>query len=108
MAESTPPRSPFARAFDFDDDAPMRSIAPDELARTLQAHELYVESEQRSGKRANLHSTDLVGKSFAGLKLWRIRMQRAELAGADFAGADLRRAILIGATMQRGCLAAAD
>ncbi len=73
MADSTLPRSPFAGTIDFDDGAPMRSIAPEELAWTLQAHELYVESNQRSGKRANLDSTDLVGKSFAGMKLWRIR-----------------------------------
>ncbi len=108
MADSTRLGSPFARTINFHDDAPIQSIAPEALARTLQAHELYVESKQRSGKRANLDSTDLVGKSFAGMKLWHIRMQRADLAGADFAGADLRRAILIGATIQRGRLAAAD
>ena len=108
MTDSTLPRSPFAGTLEFHDGAPMQSIAPEELARILQAHELYVESKQRSGTRANLDATDLVGKSFAGLKLWRIRMQRADLAGADFAGADLRRAILIGATLQRGRLAAAD
>ena len=67
MVDSTLPRSPFAGAIDFQDGVPMRSIAPEELARTLQAHELYVESKQRSGKRANLDSTDLAGKSFAGL-----------------------------------------
>ncbi len=108
MTDSTLPRSPFAGTIDSHDGAPMRSIAPEELAWTLQAHELYVESKRRSGKRANLDSTDLVGKTFAGMKLCHIRMQRADLAGADFAGADLRRAILIGATMQRGRLAAAD
>ena len=108
MADTTLPRSPFAGAVDFYDGAPLRSIAPEALARTLRAHELYVESEQRSGRRANLDATDLVGKSFAGMKLWRIRMQRADLAGADFSGADLRRAMLIGARMQRGRLAAAD
>ncbi len=90
MADSTLPRSPFAETIDVHDGAPMRSIAPEELARTLQAHQLYVVSEQRSGKRANLDSTDLVGKTFAGMKLWHIRMQRADLAGADFAGANFR------------------
>lgn len=108
MADSTLPRSRFAVTINLSDDAPIRSIAPAELARILQAHELYVDSKQRSGKRANLDSTDLAGKTFAGMKLWRIRMRRANLAGTDFAGADLRRAILIGATMQRGRLAAAD
>ncbi len=104
MADPTLPRSPFAGTINFYDDAPIRSIAPEELARTLQAHALYVDSKQRTGKRANLDSTDLAGKSFAGMKLWHIRMQRADLADANFAGADLRRAILIGATIQRGCL----
>ena len=108
MADLPLPRSPFAGTIDFHDGAPIRSIAPQKLARTLQAHALYVESNQRSGKRAILDSTDLAGKSFAGMKLWHIRMQCADLAGADFTGADLRRAILIGATIQRGRLAAAD
>ena len=108
MVHSTQPRSPFAGTDNFYDGAPIRSIAPEELARTLQAHELYVQSKQRSGKRASLDSTDLVGKSFAGMTLWHIRMQCADLAGADFTGADLRRAILIGATIQRGRLTAAD
>ncbi len=108
MADSTLPGSPFGGTIDFQDGAPIRSIAPEELARTLQAHELYVETKQRSGERANLDSTDLAGKSFASMKLWHIRMQRADLAGADFEGADLRRAILIGATIQRGRLAGAD
>ncbi len=105
MANATLPRSPFARNIDFHDGAPMRSIAPEELERTLRTHELYVESERRSGTRADLDSTDLAGKSFAGMKLSRIHMRRADLAGADLVGADLRRAILIGAKMQRSRLA---
>lgn len=108
MSDSPLPRSPFAGTIDFSDDTPVRPIDPDELARALQAHELYVETGQRSGQRANLDATDLAGKSFAGMKLWHIRMRRADLAGADFTGADLRRAILIGATMQGGRIAAAD
>ena len=108
MSDSPLPRSPFAGTIDFSDDTPVHPIDPDELARALQAHELYVETGQRSGQRANLDATDLAGKSFAGMKLWRIRMRRADLAGADFTGADLRRAILIGATMQGGRIAAAD
>ena len=108
MSDSPLPRSPFAGTIDFSDDTPVHPIDPDELVRALQAHELYVETGQRSGQRANLDATDLAGKSFAGMKLWRIRMRRADLAGADFTGADLRRAILIGATMQGGRIAAAD
>ena len=108
MADTTLPLSPFGETIDFDDGAPIRPIASEELTRTLQAHELYVDSKQGSGKRANLDSTDLVGKSFADMKLWHIRMQRADLEGADLTGTNLRRAILIGATMQGGRLAAAD
>ena len=76
MSDSPLPRSPFAGTIDFSDDTPVHPIDPDELARALQAHELYVETGQRSGQRANLDATDLAGKSFAGMKLWRIRMQR--------------------------------
>ena len=56
MADPTLPHSPFAGTGNFYDDGPIRSIAPEELARTLQAHEVYVESKQRSGKRADLDS----------------------------------------------------
>ena len=65
----------------------MHPINPEELTRALKAHEVYVETGQSSGQRANLDATDLAGKSFAGMKLWHIRMQRADLAGTDFKGA---------------------
>ena len=108
MAEAERPRSPFAANIEFLDDAPIRSVTPEELARILAAHDLYVTSNRQSGKRAQLELTALSGQSFVGMKLRRIRMYRAELAGADFTGADLRKANMIGAKMQRGCLAAAD
>ena len=108
MADPALPRSPFAANIDLSDEAPIRSVAPDELVRILKEHELYVETDRRSGKRANLNSTDLSGRSFSGMKLRRVRMSRAELAGADFAAADLRRANMIGAKLQGGCLASAD
>ena len=63
MADLTLPRSPFAGNIDFPDDAPVRSVAPEKLSQILREHELYVVSEQRSGKRANLDSTDLTGKT---------------------------------------------
>ena len=37
MADSTLPRLPFAGTINFDDGAPIRSIAPEELTRILQA-----------------------------------------------------------------------
>ena len=65
----------------------MHPIDPEELTRALKAHEVYVETVQRSGQRAYLDANNLSGKSFAGMKLWHIRMQRADLAGTDFKGA---------------------
>ena len=65
----------------------MHPINPEELTRALKAHEVYVETGQRSGQRAYLDANNLSGKSFAGMKLWHIRMQRADLAGKDFKGA---------------------
>ena len=108
MADSVRPRSPFAANIELFDDTPIRSVAPEELARILKAHEIYLDSDRRSGRRANLDSTDLSGQSFSGMKLRRVRMSRAKLMDADFTGADLRRANLIGAKLQRGRLTSAD
>ncbi len=108
MANSPVPRSPFAAGIDPFDDTPIRSVEPEELAQILAAHELYVRSDRRSGNRADLRATNLSGRNFSGMKLRRIRMNRAELVGADFEGSNLRRVNMIGAKMQRGRLAFAD
>jgi len=77
MANSPVSRSPFAAGVELFEDVPIRSTEPEELAQLLAAHELYVRSDRRSGKRANLEATDLSGRNFSGMKLRRIRMTRA-------------------------------
>jgi hypothetical protein len=52
------------------DDTRLRAVPEAELARLLEAHELYARSGKRLGERANLDSVDLGGKDFCGRTLW--------------------------------------
>jgi uncharacterized protein YjbI with pentapeptide repeats len=75
----------------------------DGLDRTLADHALWVASEGREGRRADLTNADLSGVSLAGRNL-----SRAVLIGADLSGADLSEAVLDGARMIRVRLVGAD
>src|SRR5260370_32949410 len=102
MPNSDRPRSPFAGMVDFSVWPAIRSLSPGEVEQRLAAHRLYLQTERRQGRRANLASTDLFGLDFYGLDLRRIKMDRALLTGADFTRARLERANMIGSIMHRG------
>src|SRR5260370_23230668 len=87
MAESERPRSPFAGKLDFSARAPRRVLSPDEIGRILAAHRLYVETERRQGRRADLASADLSGMDFSALNLRRAEMDHPLLQNADFSPA---------------------
>ncbi|MCH8111325.1 MAG: pentapeptide repeat-containing protein [Proteobacteria bacterium] len=108
MVDADRPRPLFGANIDPLAGTPMRSVAAEELARILKAHELYVETGGRAGKRADLRSTELSGLDFSGMKLRRVQMSHAELAGANFVGTDLRRANMIGAKLQGARLTSAN
>ena len=42
----------------------LRAVSPEELARILAGHHLYLETNRRQGKRGNLSATDLTGMIF--------------------------------------------
>ena len=108
MAESGLPRSPFAGMAGLSASRDLRVLSRDQIEQILAAHRLYVETERRQGRRADLGSADLSGLNFSGLNLRRVKMDRAVLKGADFTGARLERANLIGALLAHARLDSAD
>lgn len=63
--------------------------SPAELDKLVKAHELWIESNGRTGTRAELSHADLSNFNLAGVNLW-----GANLDGAYLAGANLRNALL--------------
>src|SRR5262249_15139248 len=108
MAESDRPQSPFAGMADFSARTPVRALSSGEIERMLSEHQLYLETEDRRGHRANFSSAELTGRDFSGLNLRGIKMDRAVLRGADFTGAHLQSANLVGAMCQEACFDRAD
>jgi uncharacterized protein YjbI with pentapeptide repeats len=100
-------------------------LPAEEVQRHLRAHELWVRSGGRRGKRAELVGYDLSGFDFSGALLAAARLDRsifaearfadamlaaarfrgANLRGADFTNADLRGADLRGANLREAKLA---
>ena len=108
MTERDRPQSPFAGMADLAARTPLRVLSPDEIARLLAEHRLYLDTEYHEGHRANFASADLTGRDFSGLNLRGIKMDRAVLRGANFSGAHLQKANLIGAILQEARLNHAD
>src|SRR5438309_11167788 len=107
MTASDRPRSPFA-GLNFSAQHAVRALPCDEIERLLAAHRLYVETERRQGRRADLASADLSGMDFSERNLRRAKMDHALLRGADFTRAHLQRANLIGAILIQAHLDGAD
>ena len=77
-------------------------MKPSELKVILQDHRLWLESDRKRGKRANLQDANL-----RGANLWYANLRGANLWGADLRGAYLRDANLRGANLQDANLAGA-
>lgn len=97
------------------DGSPLRSLPPESLQESLEAHQVWVRSRGSEGSRADLSEANLgrvnlrVGvlmeANLKGANLERAilegaRMQRAELQGASLRGADLQRVSLHQANLQ--------
>jgi uncharacterized protein YjbI with pentapeptide repeats len=72
----------------------LREISPEDLKQILEDHKKWVESDEKEGKRADLHYTDLK-KAF---------LRRANLQGAFLQSADLQEARLVEANLQEAFL----
>ena len=83
------------------------------LREILEAHRIWVESEHKTGTRADLNGAKLSRADLSGAKLSRADLSGADLGGADLSGANLVRANLFegdlsGARMVRTDLRGAD
>ncbi len=81
----------------------LREVSPEELAKILEAHRKWVESEGKEGERANLYRANLQGAN-----LYRANLQGADLREANLQGADLREANLQRADLREANLQGAD
>ena len=80
-------------------------MTQDELAIILSDHKLWLDTDGKEGKRANLRGAnlsdaDLTGANLFGADLSRADLFRADLTGANLFGADLRDADLEGANLR--------
>ena len=82
MSDSDLPRSPFAGMMGAAASSSLRVLSRDQIERILDDHRLYVETERRQGRRADLGAVDLSELNFAGLELRRAKMDRALLSTA--------------------------
>lgn len=103
----------------------LRTVSQQDLAATLDAHALWVESGGKQGQRANLGGVELSGRKLrdanlqrtgfrdtglleanpGGLNLQGASLRRAGLRDADLRGANLQAADLSGADLRRADLA---
>jgi len=81
----------------------LRDVSPDELAKILEAHRKWVESEGKEGEMAYLSRANLQG---AALRL--ANLQEAFLTEANLQGANLSLANLQGANLSLANLQGAD
>ena len=84
-----------------------RSLDPQTLRRTLEAHRRYLAS-RTGGQRANLAYTDLSGFRLEGHDLRDADLTGVKLGGAALAGIKLERAILFGADLRDTDMRRAD
>ena len=90
----------------------------DKLNEVLKQHKLWLETEGKEGKRANLSGDNLSGANLEyadlrGANLWYANLRKADLRGADLrkadlCGADLRGAELCDANLRKADLRGAD
>ncbi len=80
----------------------------EQLKKILNLHKLWVYSNGKSGKRADLYDTDLYDADLRGVNLRNAKLQGANLYDADLRGADLQGADLRGADLHGADLRDAD
>ena len=86
----------------------MKKITEEELKTILEQHELWLNSNGKEGKRADLTDADLTDANLADANLTCADLTWAYLSGAKLTGANLTGAILSGANLTRADLSVAD
>ena len=77
----------------------MEKIDQETLFIILKEHQLWLESNGRNGKKADLSNKNLIGADLEGANLRGADLRGADLEGANLRGANLRGANLIGANL---------
>ncbi|CAC9610142.1 hypothetical protein [uncultured Gammaproteobacteria bacterium] len=78
----------------------MRKVSSEALKKILAKHQLWLDSIQEEGERADLQKANLQEADLRGADLQWANLRGADLQGADFRGADLQEADLQGADLQ--------
>ncbi len=78
----------------------LREVSPKKLAKILEAHRKWVESEGKEGERADLSGANLSGAYLFRANLQWAPLREANLQGAELWGANLQGANLRGANLQ--------
>ena len=86
----------------------MRKVSREELKKILADHQLWLETDGKKGKKADLAETDLQGTNLQGADLFDANLQGADLRSANLQGADLWSANLQGADLTGADLQGAD
>ena len=74
-------------------------IDQETLASILKEHQLWLESDGKNGKRADLSGKDLKNANLRIANLYRADLRRADLERANLLGANLRKADLLGVNL---------
>ena len=82
----------------------MEKIDQETLFIILKEHQLWLESNGRNGKKADLSNKNLIGADLEGANLRGADLRGADLEGANLRGANLRGANLIGANLREASL----
>jgi hypothetical protein len=86
----------------------MKKITEEELKEILEQHELWLNSNGKEGKCADLRCADLTCANLSGAKLSGADLTDADLTWADLTGANLTSADLYGACLYGANLFGAD
>ncbi len=105
---SETPDKPAEAQPDEEERPQLREVSKDELKQVLEAHEKWVQSDKKEGKRADLSGANLLTANLEGVSLRWANLQGAVLFRANLQGADLREADLQGAKLGGANLASAD
>ena len=93
--------------FSFDNGG-FRELSGDNLADIIRLHQLWLESDETQGRRADLSKTNLRGASLVGLNLMGANLEDAYLYGAYLKKANLQRTNFSGANLRGANLRWAD
>ncbi len=86
----------------------LRDVSPKKLAKILEAHRMWVESEGKEGERADLSGANLQKAYLGGANLQKADLREANLFKANLQKADLREANLFKANLQKAYLGEAN